>query len=98
MKVVFSDAARACLRSIALYISRDSKARAVSFVNELREAALDLGEYPLAWPLIPGYETYGHRRKPYKAYLIIYTVMDDQVVIDAILNAAQDFEAILFPE
>ena len=67
MKVVFSDEARANLRSIALYIARDNKKRALSFVRELREAALSLSDHPRAHLLIQGYEAYGHRRKPFKA-------------------------------
>ncbi len=98
MKVVFSDEARANLRSIALYIARGNKKRALSFVQELREAALALGDHPRAHPLILGYETYGHRRKPFRAYLIIYTIAGDKVIIDAILHSAQDYEAILFPD
>lgn len=98
MKVVFSDEARANLRYIALYIARDNKKRALSFVQELREAALALGDYPRAHPLILGYESYGHRRKPFRAYLIIYTIAGDKVIIDAILHGAQDYEAILFPD
>lgn len=98
MKVVFSDEAKAGLRAIALYIARDNKRRAISFVQELRDAALAIGAYPEAWPLIPRYEGFGHRRKPYRAYLIIYTIEPGQVVIDAILHSAQDYEAVLFPE
>ena len=98
MKVVFTDEAKAGLRSIALYIGRDSQKRALSCVRELRDAALALGDYPQVHLLIPRYEAYGHRRKPYGAYLIIYTIEADQVVIDAVLHGAQDFEAILFPE
>ena len=98
MKVVFSDEAIAGLRAIALYIARDNKRRALSFVQELRAAALALGDNPNAYTLIPRYEAYGHRRRPYKAYLIIYTVHADQVVIDAVLHSARDYEAILFPD
>lgn len=98
MKVVFSEEARSSLRSIALYIGRDNKRRALSFVQELREAALALGDHPHAYPLILRYEMYGHRRKPFGVYLIIYSVVDDNVIIDAVLHSAQDYEAILFPD
>jgi toxin ParE1/3/4 len=46
MKVVFSDEAKADLREIAYYIARHNKPRALSFVRELRAAALRLGEMP----------------------------------------------------
>ncbi len=32
-----------------------------------------------------------------RAYLIIYTIHADQIVIDAVLHGAPDYEAILFP-
>ncbi len=98
MKVVFRDEAKSGLRSIAPYIARDNKKRALSFAQELRESALAVGNCPEAYPLIPGYEAYGYRRKPLGAYLIIYTIADDKVIIDAILHSAQDYEAILFPD
>ncbi|WP_164468480.1 type II toxin-antitoxin system RelE/ParE family toxin [Asticcacaulis sp. AC402] len=84
------------MEEIGDYIAKDNPRRAISFTRELRDAALALAEYPKAFPLIPRYEAYGHRRKPYRAYLIIYTVEDDRVVIDAILHGSQDYEAILF--
>lgn len=98
MKVAFTDTARAGLREIGRYIARDNKARALSFVQELRQAALALGDYPEAYPLIRNYERYGHRLKPYRDYLIIYTAEPDRIIIDAILHGARDYTAILFPE
>ncbi len=97
MNIFFSDEAKAGLRAIAFHIARDNKKRALSFIQELREAAMAIGDHPNAYPLIPRYEAYGHRRKPYGAYLIIYTVKMDHIIIDAILHGAQDYEAILFP-
>jgi len=98
MKVAFTDTAKACLREIGHYIGRDSKTRALSFVQDLRKAALALNDYPEAYPLIQNYERCGHRLKPYKDYLIIYTVEPDRIIIDAILHGARDYTAILFPE
>jgi addiction module RelE/StbE family toxin len=98
MKIVFTDTAKASLREIGRYIARDSKTRAVSFVQELRKAALALSDYPEAYPLIQNYERYGHRLKPYKDYLIIYTAFPDRIIIDAILHGARNYTALLFPE
>jgi toxin ParE1/3/4 len=96
VKVLFSEKAEAGLEEIGDYIANDNPRRAMTFTRELRDAALALAEHPKAYPLIPRYEEYGHRRKPYRAYLIIYTVDIDHVVIDAILHGAQDYEALLF--
>lgn len=98
MKVLFSQEAEAGLEEIGDYIAQDNPRRAISFIRELRDAALALADYPEAYPLIPRYEMYGHRRKPYRAYLIIYTVADDHVLVDAILHGSQDYETMLFGE
>ncbi|WP_140984621.1 type II toxin-antitoxin system RelE/ParE family toxin [Asticcacaulis tiandongensis] len=96
MRVLFSEEAERGLEEVADYIAKDNPRRAVSFVRELRDAALALGDHPKAYPLIPRYEEYGHRRKPYRAYIIIYTVMADSVLVDAILHGSQDYEIMLF--
>jgi plasmid stabilization system protein ParE len=96
VRVLLSAEAEAGLEEIGDYIAKDNPRRAISFTRELRDAALALADHPKAYPLIPRYEEYGHRRKPYRAYLIIYTVEVDRVVVDAILHGAQDYEAILF--
>jgi toxin ParE1/3/4 len=96
VKVFFSAEAEAGLEEIGDYIAKDSPRRAISFIRELREAALALADHPEAYPLIPRYEAYGHRRKPHRAYLIIYTVEADHVLVDAILHGAQAYETMLF--
>lgn len=96
MKVFFSEEAEAGLEEIGDYIAKDNPLRAISFIRELRDQALVLADYPEAYPLIPRYEAHGHRRKPYRAYLIIYTILVDRIIIDAILHGSQDYEAILF--
>ena len=98
MKVVFSVEADDDLENIGDYIAIDSPRRAISFVRELRTAAITIGEYPDAFPLIPHYEHYGIRRRPYRNYLIFYATDHDRIFIVHILNGAQDYEAILFPE
>jgi plasmid stabilization system protein ParE len=100
MKVVLSAQARAALREIALFIARANTARAMSFVQELREAAQGVGNMPPAFPLVPRYETpryetRGLRRRRHGSYLIFYRVEDDRVSIVHILHAARDYEALL---
>lgn len=98
MKVVFSSQARAGLREIALFIARDNKTRALSFVQELQEKAQQLGDTPRAFPLVPRYEHRGIRRRPHGDYLIFYRVEDDRVAIVHILHGARDYEPLIFPE
>ncbi len=97
MRVVFSQQAKDGLREIALFIARDNKARALSFVGELRAKAQDIGSMPRAFPLVPRYEHHGIRRRPHGNYLIFYRVEDDRVSIVHILHGARDYDALLFP-
>jgi plasmid stabilization system protein ParE len=97
MRVVFSAQAKAGLRSIALYIARDNKARALSFVGELRQKATDISRNPLAYPLVSRFEDRRIRRRVFRDYLIFYRADADAVYIVHILHGAQDYEALLFP-
>ncbi len=98
MKVVLTDSAKFDLQDIADYIAKDSPRRALTFTDELLDAAEALGEFSKAYPLVPRYEHQGYRRRPYGSYLIFYRIMDDEVVVDHFLHGAQDYEAILFPD
>ncbi len=98
MKIVLSGAAKADLREIALFIARDNKVRAKSFVRELREKALDVGKMPHVFPLVARYARHGIRRRGFGAYLIFYRVEGDEVTIVRILHGARDYEALLFPD
>jgi toxin ParE1/3/4 len=98
MKVRVSTEAEAELEKIGDYIARDSPKRAITFTDELLKAARSIGGYPKAYPLIPRYEYYGYRRRPYGDYLIIYTIEADHVAIAHFLHGARDYEAFLFPD
>jgi plasmid stabilization system protein ParE len=94
VRVVFTGKAENGLRTIGDYIAQDSPRRAVSFMKELREAAMALGESPLAFPVAPGFETYGIRRRTYGNYLILYRVSAERVEILHILHGARDVQAL----
>lgn len=98
MKIVFSALAKAGLRDIALFIARDNKARAISFVRMLETKAREIADAPLSFPLVPRYERYGIRRRPYRDYLIFYRVEDDRITIVHILHGARDYSPLLFPD
>ncbi len=98
MRVVLSAQATADLREIGLFIARDNRTRARSFVRELQAKAREIGEMPRAFPLVPRYERHGIRRRPYGRYLIFYRIEGDRVVVVHILHGARDYESLLFPE
>ncbi len=98
MIVVLADEAVADLTRIGDYIATDNPERAMRFVRELLDRCHRLAEMPKAFPLVPRYEASGVRRYPYGNYLIFYRVEETQVDILHILNGAQNYEAILFPQ
>lgn len=98
MKVVIAAEAVSDLEHIGDYIAVDNPVRAESFVRELLGRCYALADMPRAFPLVPRYEHTGVRRRPYGDYLIFYRVGADVVDILHVLNGAQNYEAILFPD
>ena len=98
MIVVFTGEARADLEHIGDYIAADNPKRAETFVQELTARCLSLADMPRAYPLVPRYEHTGIRRRRYGDYLIFYHIGPDTVDILHVLNGAQNYEAILFPD
>jgi toxin ParE1/3/4 len=96
--VVFSTASRTDLDRIWSYIASDNPHRAVTFVREIVAQSKRLADMPRRHPLMQGRETSGIRRMPHGKYIVFYRVGDRDVEILRILNAAQDHEAILFPD
>lgn len=85
------------LETIGDYIARDNRARALTFLQELRSKCLGLADMPERFPLVPRYEAAGVRRRVHGDYLIFYRVEPEKVVIIHILHGAQNYGAILFP-
>lgn len=98
MKVVLTEQAVADLISIGRYIQQDNPARAATFVAELEERCGRLGMTPKAFPLVPGREPAGIRRRVHGNYLIFYRIRANAVEVLHVLNGAMDYEPILFPE
>jgi toxin ParE1/3/4 len=98
MKVDITSAAEVDLEAIADYIARDNPVRALSFVRELFECCLDIGDMPEAWPVVPRYEHHRIRRRVHGRYLIFYRVAKDRITILHVLNGAMDVDGILFPD
>jgi toxin ParE1/3/4 len=89
MKVQLSGQAKRDLRGIATHIVRDNPPRAVSFVAELYEAALTIGERPNSYPnrddLFPQLRSALHR-----PYLILFRIHDSEVQIGRVIHGARD--------
>jgi plasmid stabilization system protein ParE len=98
VNVHITEEARADLERIGDYIAIDNPVRADTFVWELTNRCLALADMPRAFPLVPRYEHTGVRRRPHGDYLIFYHIGADTVDILHVLNGAQNYEAILFPD
>ncbi|MGA1797832.1 type II toxin-antitoxin system RelE/ParE family toxin [Sphingomonas sp. 4RDLI-65] len=95
MKVVLSSRAADDLKRISGFIALGNPIRAVSFVAELREVALRLTDVPLGFPLVPRYEAHGIRRRSWRGYGILYSVLPDRVFVHRILGPGQDYDRAL---
>ena len=98
MRLVFSREAKADLAKIGDWIAQHNPIRAVTFVDELEQRCVQLTTMPRAYPLVPRHEESGIRRRVYRGYLIFYRIRADPVEIAHVLNGAQDYEPILFPD
>jgi toxin ParE1/3/4 len=74
MTVVLTEAAYSDLLEIGRAIAKDSPGRALSFVDELHERCKALSVMARAFPLLPGWEDRGVRRRVFGDYLIFYRV------------------------
>ena len=98
MVVIVTGPAEADPERIADYIAAHNPARALTFVRELRDKCEALSDAPRAYPLVPRYEHFGIRRRPYGDYLIFYRIGVDAIDIVHILHGSRNYEPILFPE
>ena len=98
MIVHLSAEAERDLEHIGDWIARDNPARAVTFIEEIQRACLDLAVFPERFPLVPRYESQRVRHRAKGNYLIFYRVEPAKVVVLHVLNGAMDYSALLFPE
>ncbi|MBR0717586.1 type II toxin-antitoxin system RelE/ParE family toxin [Bradyrhizobium liaoningense] len=98
MNVTITAAAEADLEQIATYVAAQSPGSALRLVRELRTRCESLPDAPRAYPLVPRYERFGIRRRPFGQYLIFYRVGADTIEVIHILHGARDYESLLFPE
>lgn len=95
MQVALSAFAEADLLDIALYIAEDNPDRALSFADELQEACNGLADRPLRFPLLPGFETSGLRRRVHGRYSIIYRIDADNIQVLRVVSNAMDLSKVL---
>ena len=89
MRLRFSRRAEADLEEIAAYIARDNPARAVTYVQELREHCRNLLTFPRAARLRPELGK-GVRVSIFGNYLILYLMHPDLVEIRRVVHVARN--------
>jgi plasmid stabilization system protein ParE len=95
MTVFLTAEAKLDLLRIGDYIAKDNPARAVSFVQELREATMQLDRLHALYPVIPRYQTQRIRRRIHGNYLVFFRVDEKQVMVLRILHGAMDLDSLL---
>jgi plasmid stabilization system protein ParE len=95
VKVVIAEAAWEDMLEICRTIGLDSPRRAETFLEELYDRCIKLGDMPAAFPLTPGYEQQGIRRRPFGNYLIFYRIGTEAVEILHVVHGARDYDQIL---
>ena len=98
MIVVITDEAEADLERIGDHIAEASPERAISFVQELRDACEGLRDMSERFPLVPRFEHAGIRRRVHGNYLIFYRMDVETVDVIHVPRGAMDYEPLLFPE
>lgn len=95
MRVILANAALIDLRAIGDYIGERNPDRSLTFVAELRKSCEDLGSMPHAFPMVPGYEHKGIRRRTHKSYVIFYRVLDGVVQVMRVVQGSRDLDRLL---
>ncbi|MEO3998820.1 type II toxin-antitoxin system RelE/ParE family toxin [Mesorhizobium sp. CAU 1732] len=96
MRVVITDAAWNDTINIARHIANDSLTHAETFLDNIHERCIALGDFPQAYPFLKGYEAKGIRRRVYGNYLIFYRVGADSVDVLHIFHGAREIDPDLF--
>ena len=89
MKVTFSAVAQDDLLDIALYISQDNPARALTFVDELETKCNALGDSPGIGTVRPELGD-GIRVLPHGHYLIFYREQRRAIRIERVMHGSRD--------
>lgn len=97
MKVVaqlkFSALALEDLLEIARFIARNNLSRARSFVNELRQLCLSLSQQP-GLGVARTDLSKGLRALPYERYLIFFSVIDSDILVERVLHSARNLPSL----
>lgn len=95
MRLAFTRSARADLTAIGRYILEHYPSRADSFLDELLQCCLEIGDMPEAFALVHLPRLGAMRRRVLERHLIFYKFDQTTVTIVRILHGARNYERIL---
>jgi toxin ParE1/3/4 len=96
--VVVTAEAETDLEQIAAYVAERNPQSALKLVRELRDRCESLVDTPRGYPLVPRYEQFGIRRRPFGNFLIFYRIGAETIDVVHVLHGARDYEPLLFPK
>lgn len=94
MRVRLTQSALADVRDIAEFVAANDPVRAMSFADELLDAAEEIGGQPRAYPQRRQWGA-GIRVCFYGFYAIIFQLRAEDIVILRIVNAARDLSRLM---
>ena len=97
MKVRLTPQAEADLEEIGDRIAQRNPIRAISFVREIRELCLRIGDFPHAGGPRPQWGE-GVRIRVHGKYLIVHRVRDEVAHILRVVHGARDLDALFAQE
>lgn len=92
--VTFSEKAEEDPEQIGDFIARDSPARALSFIRELRDCCRKIGQFPESYKRCPDLGR-NVRMMPQGNYVVLYRILDDRISVERILHGARDIMVLL---
>ena len=97
MTVRLTPEAESDLEGIGDKIAEHNPARAVTYVQEMRERCYRIGEFPHAWPPRPQWGE-GIRITVHGTYVIVHRVRDETVQVLRVVHGARDLDALFAEE
>jgi plasmid stabilization system protein ParE len=93
VRVRFTGSAENDLERIGDRIAETDSERARLTIRGLRAAARAIGGYPRGSP--PVLTSFGVRKKPVRPYLLLYTIVSDEIVILRIAQERSDWTSLV---
>lgn len=90
-QVIWTRPALEDLEEVASRIAHDSETYAASFVREVREAALSLGEFAERGQVVPEFRDPTVRELLIRPYRLVYEIIGDQVLLVGLIHGARRY-------